>query len=351
MIVTGTSGTSIPSLTAFISLAGDEYETQSVATISTLSQALASASASASKVVTCTTTDGHSLATGVLADFSGLLSGADTTGAEVTVIDENTFSFIAPNVTVTGSVLDAGAQYEFDGAIVEVESVETGLDKNLASGSILTIVTPIVGVDDSAYVDFEGLLGGTDIESEEDLLERVLDRRANPVANFNAAAIRLKAREIASVTRVFVQEVTPYAGAVTVYFFVSDSVSGIPNASQVTAVKNKILEIKPVTTASSDVNVSAPNVVSIAHTIEDLTPNTSTLKAAIEANLRAWYEDLSEDTAIGMDVTVDQIKSVIQNSQDPSNGDFPTSFTLTAPLLTTTVADDEIAIFDSIGFA
>lgn len=348
IIMQGTSGTAIPSLTTLTSKAGDEYETQANVTISTLSQALASANASASLVVTCVTTGPHSLATGALADFTNLLSGANTTAAEVTIIDDNTFSYIAPLVTVTGDVLDTGAQYSFDGVVAEVQSVETGLSKNLGSGSVLSLVTPITGVNDDGFVTFGGLKGGTDQESSESLIDRTISRRANPVANFNSAAIRLKAREIASVTRVFIQEITPYAGAVTVYFFVSDSVSGVPNASQVTTVRDKILEIKPVTTDSVDVIIEAPNVVSVAHIIDGLTPNTQTLKDAIEANLRAWYEDLPEETAVGMDVATDQIKGVIQNSQDPTNGDFPTSFILALPTTTTAVADDEIAIFGSL---
>jgi len=350
MIMQGTIGTAVPSLSTLTSKAGDEYETQLNVTISTLSQVLASANASASKVITCVTTDPHFLATGILADFINLLSGADTTAAEVTIIDDNTFSYIAPNVTVTGDVLDSGARYSFDGVVVEVKSVDPGLNKNLGSGSVLSLVTPISGVNDDGFVTFGELKGGTDEESSESLIDRTIERRANPVANFNSAAIKLKAREIPSVTSVFVQEITPFAGAVTVYFFVSDSVSGVPNASQVTEVRNKILEIKPVTTDQVDVIVSAPNIVPIDHIIDGLTPNTQTLKDAVEENLKAFYEDLPEDTAVGLDITTDQIKSVIQNSQDPTNGDFPTGFILALPTTTTAVADDEIATFGSVTY-
>ncbi len=349
LIIQGTSAVEIPIDTLFNSVPGNQYKTKAAVTISAFMRSLASASADINKVVTCTTATAHDLATGLEIDFSGLTNSANTTGAAVTVLSSTSFSFVAPNVNTTGSVLGTG-QYYFLGAKLEVESVEAGADKNLGSGSILSLVTPIPNVEAQGYVDFSGLLGGTDIESADSYRERILDRRANPVANFNIAAIKQQAFKIPSVTKVYVAEVTPYAGAVTVYFFVQDgsNMVSIPNASQVTDVKDSILDIKPVTIETSDVIVSAPNVISVTHTITSLSPNVSTMRSAIEENLKAFYED---ETDLGLDITLDMIKNVIQNSQDLSTGSFPSAFTLTLPASTVVVNADEIAGFGSVSFA
>ena len=94
--------------------------------------------------------------------------------------------------------------------------------------------------------------GGTDQETEESLRARMLGRIQNPVAHFNVAAITEKAKVIPGVTRVFVQEVTPAIGQVTTYFMRDNEISPIPTGSEVTKVKDSILEIKPANTASTD---------------------------------------------------------------------------------------------------
>jgi len=346
IVVTGTALTFVPALTAWTSVAGDQYLTQADVTLSMISQALISASADVALVVTCTTATAHSLATGVAANFTGLTNGANTSGAVITVIDETSFSFVAPGVLVTGDVLGVSPQYTFTGAKVEIESSDPGLNKNLGSGAVMTIVTPIAGVASNSFVDFNEVLGGTDEETADQLRARILDRRANPVANFNEAAIILQAKTIASVSKVFVLPITPYPGAVTIFFFVGDTESGLPTPSQIEDVRNAILEITPVTTDFDDVFVAAPNVVPVTHIIASLSPGTAAMQAAIEANLNAYYED---QVVFGQQITTDAIKLVIQNSQD-ATGAFPEVFTLTTPAGTVAIASDEIAVFGTVSF-
>lgn len=348
VVITGTALTEIPAGTLYNSIPGNQYVTLETVTLDTIGQSLVTAVADGSRVVTCTVAIAHQLATGVLATFTGLTNSADTVDAAITVLSATSFSFVAPDVSTTGSVLGTGA-YSFVGAKVEVESDEPGSDKNLGSGSILSIVSPISGADPEAYVDFSGLLGGTDVESEESFRQRILDRRSNPVANFNVAAIETQATIIPAVTKVFVSPVTPYAGAVTIYFFVEDGESqrAIPNPSQVAQVLESILEIKPVTTEEADVIVAAPNVVAVSHVIDGLSPNTQTLKDAIDANLEAFYEDTAD---LGLDITVDMLRNVIQNTQDLVTGEFPLLFDLTTPATTTVIDTDEIATYGSTSY-
>lgn len=347
ILLQGTLSSVVPISTNLTSAAGNLYATDIEVTFSSISQSILSASADAQKLVTCVTATAHSLATGASADITNLASGASTTGAVITVIDEITFSFTAPNVTVIGDVIDVGAQYAFIGALVNVESLDTGSDKNISSGAILTLVTPIVGVSSQGFARFGGIAGGTNIETTENLIARTLERRANPVANFNSGAIIQQVRTVSSVGRIFILPITPYVGAVTVLFFVTDTASGIPNASQISAVRTAVLDIYPAHSDPNDLFIDAPTLVPIDHTIDNLSPNDSTLRSAIENNLIAYYADIVEP---GQTITVDQIKNVIQNSQDLSTGNFPQSFDLTIPSTSTTVDTTSIASFGSLTF-
>lgn len=347
IVIVGTNGSSIPISTLYTSPSGNEYETQDSLVLSTITQSLISAIADVSKVITCKTSTVHSLASGIEADISGLTDGASTTGAIITVVDEFTFTFTAPNVTITGDVFDVLAQYTFDGGIVAVESVEEGSDQNLTSGTILTLVTPIAGVEESSFVDFDGVRGGVDIELESDLKERILEKRANPVANFNVGAVLQLAKSIPSVDKVFILPITPFPGAATIYFFVKDTANRIPSASQITQVRNAILSELPITNDPDNIFVEAPNTVSVSHVIDSLAPDTTQMRNAISANLSAFYEDQLD---IGQDVTLDQIKLTIQSTQEPDTGQFPTFFTLTTPAALVTIAADEIAIYGGVSF-
>lgn len=349
IVVQGTLiGASVPALTSYTSASASEYQTQAGLVLALVEQVLLTAVAnSTTKVVTCTTDDPHSLATGIAADFTGLTNSANTSAAVVQVIDDNTFSFIAPDVSIDGSVVGVLPKYSFIGGKVQVESILTGVIQNVSSGGVLTLVSPITNVNSEAFVDNSQLLGGTDGEEVEDFRDRILERRANPVSNFNSAAILKQIRTIPSVSRVFILPITPYPGAVTIFFFVKDTSSGIPTSGQIDAVRAAVLEINPATTDPDDIVVTAPDTVTIDHQISNLAPGIQSMKDAITANLQAFYED---QVTNGMSITVDMIRLVIQNSQDPILGGFPTSFTLDLPAGTTAVSYTEIATFGSVSF-
>jgi len=347
VVLQGTVSTSLIAGTVFNSAAGVPYATLSDVNIALLTQDLVTAVADVNKLVTATTASPHTLASGITASITGLTDGASTASAVVTVVDEFTFSFTAPDASATGDVWSASAAYSFNGAAVEVQSSDAGRATNLATGEILTIVTPVIGISPNAFVGANGVLGGVDAETTEQLRARIISRRANPVANFNAAAIELQARLIPSVTRVYILPITPYPGAVTIYFFVGDTPSGIPTSTQIEDVKTSIVEIMPVTTDVQDVVVAAPNVVPVDIVIDQLVPNTIAMRDAIEANLRAYFEDQVD---MGQLITRNALSLVVQNTQD-TTGTFPDTFNLVTPASTVVLDSDEIAVFGSVSIS
>jgi uncharacterized phage protein gp47/JayE len=209
----------------------------------------------------------------------------------------------------------------------------------------LTIQTPIAGVDNTALVTYGALAGGTDSESDDDLRARFLSRLQNPVAQFNESAITSAAKEIAGVTRVFVQEITPAVGQVTIYFMRDNETPSIPSGAEVTDVRNKLLEILPANTDPSDIIVAAPSAVATAFTFTAVSPDTVTMRTAVEASLTQLF---GENLGVGDDLTADAYRSVIYNTVDTVTGQRVTSFTLSAPTGDIAISNSQIAMMGAV---
>lgn len=341
---TGTAAASIPLGTAMV-VSGSVYETTAGAAISAQVLSVASITRSG-QTATATTTVPHNLANNVPVTISGAVQTEyNVSNAEITVIGLNTFAYQvagAPATPATGTI-SASATF----ASVSIESVDFGEDTNLDAGTELRLQTPLAGVDDILTVDFGAIGGGTDEESDEAFRDRYLERIQNPVAHFNVAAITEKAREVAGVTRVFVQEVTPTPGQVTIYFMRDNDDNPIPDASEVAAVRAVILTIKPVNTSDDDVFVLAPTAVAVNFTFTALSPDTPTMHEAITANLQQLFD---ERVNVGEDVTEDAYRSAIFNTVDTTTGDIVSGFTLSAPSGDVAIADGEIGVLGTVAF-
>lgn len=335
VVIEGTVATTIPISAELTSEDGYVYTTKSASSVVATAFSITGITRSGS-TATVTASD-NPLATG-----SGVvISGANETEYNgtftVTVIDEDSFSYTvsgSPASPATGTLSGA-----IDAVSVSVQSQESGQVYNLQSGAILSLVTQISGID-SIRVKAEGVVGGTDLETDVDLRSRVLESRANPVSNFNAGAIKIQARKVAGVTSVFVKNITPNVGDVTVYFFRKNDINPIPSTSEIAAVKAKIVEILPATSDESNVYVLAPTLVNTDFTFTAISPDTTTMRAAITANLEAFFED---SAVFETSVSEDKYRAAIIETQDTETGEFLQSFTLSAPAADITISDGEIA--------
>lgn len=342
IVATGTAATIIPINTLYQTSDGIEFKATGGVTISAQSISVASITRSGT-TATVTTGAAHNLASNVEVTISGAVETDYNITTAIQVVSSTVFTYTAansPTTPATGTILAA-----FTSALVAVQSVDFGSDTNLLLDSELSLQSPVSGVDDDANVDSGELAGGTDQELDDALRLRFLERPQNPVAMFNVAAITAKAKEINGVTRVFVQEVTPNAGQVTVYFTRDNDLTIIPTAPEVAAVKTHILTIKPATTSDSDVIVSAPSAVATAFTFGSITPNTTTMKTAVEANLAQFF---LEETFVGVDVQQVAFQSAIFNTIDDSTGESLTAFALTSPSADITIASGEIGTLGTV---
>jgi len=341
---TGTVASVIPAGTQVRDASGNIFETDTSLALSAQVISITSLTRSGNVVTATTSSDNH-LGSGQEVDVVGAVE-TDYNGTQtITVTGSDTFTFLidtTPSSPATGTITA-----EFDGGFVDVTSVNTGADQNLDSGAQLSLVTPIAGVDTTAFVQFGEVGGGTDTESDDDLRSRLFQARANPVANFNVAAIEKQARSIAGVTRVKIKRITPYIGGVTILFVRDNDPNIIPSASEVTAVKDAILEILQASSSEDDVFVTAPTPVTTDFTFSAIDPDTPTMRTAIEENLKAFYED---EVDFETDITEDKYRSAIINTIDPETGDSLISFTLTSPSADITVSTDEIGVLGDVTF-
>ena len=344
IVATGTATTAIPVGTLYQTSTSLQFETTAAATISASVVSVSGITRSGT-IVTATTTSNHGLSSFVAVTIAGAVeteyNGAQT--IQVTGLDTFTYTVSgSPTTPATGTITAA-----FTAANIPVQSLAFGVGNNLILDAELTLQSPISGADDSSYVDFGEIGGGTDQEAQDDFRPRFLDRVQNPVALFNVAAITAKAKEINGVTRVFIYEITPAVGQVTIYFMRDNEASPIPTSSEVLTVKTRILTIKPANTDDDDVIVTSPTAVPVAFTLTALTPDTATMRTAITANLQQFF---MESTTVGVNIDEDAYRSAIYNTIDTVTGDRVSTFTLSGPSGDVTIASGEIGTLGAIAY-
>ncbi len=220
-------------------------------------------------------------------------------------------------------------------ATVSVEAVTAGALSNTASGSALTLISPVSGLSSSAVVGVDGLVNGSDIESDALIRSRLFIRIQAPPDGGSSSDYEQWALEVAGVTRAWVAPLEMGAGTVTVRFVRDGDDSIIPDAGEITVVEDYIAERRPVT---ADVYVVAPTAAPITFQIQ-LSPGTTAVKAAVEAELR---DLLFREAAPGVTLLVSHIREAISIAAGESD------HVLVSPAANVTHAIGTMATFGSI---
>lgn len=172
--------------------------------------------------------------------------------------------------------------------VVNCRAVVAGEAGNLASGTTLTLMTPIEGVSSNADVHDE-FTGGVDRETPLELRTRLLERLAQPPSGGGPGSYIAWAKLVEGVTRVWEfgkidENGDPKLGWVTVLFMRDNDDPPFPGVDEIAAVKAKIMEFAPLHLAG--LHVMAPIELALNMTIE-LTPNGNpALEAAVEAAIK-----------------------------------------------------------------
>lgn len=161
-----------------------------------------------------------------------------------------------------------------------IVAVEAGASGDAPTGTPLFLVSPVAGVQSTGSVATD-IDGGLDVETDPQLLNRLLKRIRQPPHGGAATDYELWALEVPGVTRAWVYPLQMGAGTVTVLFVCDGEADIIPGAAKVAEVQAYISERAPVT---AEVFVAAPVSDPLDLAIK-LSPNTAAVQAAVRAEV------------------------------------------------------------------
>lgn len=191
---------------------------------------------------------------------------------------------------LAGTILQRqdGVQYRvladgtFTGTTLQptVVAVEAGAAGDTVAGTPLFLLSPVAGVQSTgaAATDIDG---GLNVETDPQLLGRLLQRIRQPPHGGAAADYELWALEVSGVTRVWVYPLQMGAGTVTVLFVCDGEANIIPTPAKVAEVQAYIDARCPVT---AEVYVAAPVSDPLNMSVKIL-PNTAAVQAAVRAEV------------------------------------------------------------------
>lgn len=357
--IAGTVDAIIPIGTVFNAANGLQYVSDNVGVIAANSIDVLSLVRDGT-TVTVTTNGDHTFSTGLNVLMAGAVEPEYNGTFQVSVIGRNQFSYTiltTPSSPATGTITASG-----DYAPITIQSLDTGSTTNLTNGAILTLGTPIVDVDSTGAVQFDGITGGADLENDDAYRIRILLSRSLIEGVFTNDQIKLAALGVAGNTRAFVinPEIStcdpspstgfiPVAGQVVIYILRDNDTNIIPSQTILNTTKQVILDKGklPANTFQGDVFVFAPIGVQVDFDFSALTPNTSTMRQAVIDQLGAFFEDSVD---FQQDVLEASFLGSIQNTQDLVTGDFMQSFSLNTPTGDVVIGSGEIGVLGSVTF-
>lgn len=226
---------------------------------------------------------------------------------------------------------------------VNVTATETGIDGNSDVGTNLSLVSAVAGIDADATVEGPGgLTGGSDQESDESLLARLLARISDPPSGGGPGDYVAEALKISGITRAF--ELPNQLGAGTVLVLVVDDsrTPPAPSAAKIAEVQAALVAFAPVTAV---VTTAAPLFKELDAAIS-LDPDPATAEGiTASANVDIELDDLLVREAIpGGTTAISKLNEAI--SVAPGENDH----VLTSPTVDVTTTTTELLILGTTTF-
>jgi hypothetical protein len=363
-VITGTSGSIIAS-GATLTSGGKSYTTDSAATVAT--QALAGTSSGPSQYLgRFMTASSHNLASGMTLTFSGCVDASLNGSFVIRVVDATTIEYDL-TTPLTGVPVEPNPVAVGAWGNVRITATETGPNSNLTSGAAVTISSPADGLDADALVTFDGLADGSALESLESWRARVLQGLATDFGTFSADEIRIVAKTVPGVTRVFVRKPVrwtdwqdesqvqngvivstgyPIEGRTRIAFLRDDDADPIPSAAEVEQVRAKIhSDLLPAHVLPEDCEVLAPERYSLQVRFISISPDTPGMRKSIRNHL---LEFLVAKASWGGVLQIDDIRCAIREAYDEDTGQGLERYELDTPTLDIALPVDAYPVLASI---
>lgn len=220
-----------------------------------------------------------------------------------------------------------------------VEAEQVGSDSNNDDGAALTLSTSIVGVD-SACTWESTTIDGTDDETQADGYARYLQDVRNPASGGGASGDYVRwALEVPGVTRAW--EYAIGNNEVAVAFVRDNDGSGaaiLPDSGERDEVQTYVQAKAPITVT---ISIRVLTALTVNVTLGALTPNTSAVQDAVEAELVDLFGREAEP---GATIELSQIDAAISEAAGE------TSHIMTVPAAAVSPTITQIPILGSISF-
>lgn len=216
-----------------------------------------------------------------------------------------------------------------------VQAIDAGTLGNADAGLSLIAVQPLQGIGSTFTVLAPGLTGGVARETLESLRARVIRSYRVIPQGGSAQDYETWSLEVPGITRAWCRGNYLGPGTVGVFVMRDDDPQPIPNAAQLAQVQAHIEPLRPVT---ADVYVLAPVMKPVAYQLR-LTPDTSAVRAAVEAQLRDLH---NREAGLGDSLLLTHIAEAISTATGE------TDHKLTSPLADVTAATNQLLVFGGI---
>lgn len=237
-------------------------------------------------------------------DFHGIQAGGLSREPATYAQGYVTATAVLGSVILDGSVLarSDGQLYVVVGTVTArtttprmyVRAADTGEIGNADSATPLTPTVPVTGYSDFV-VDTDGLIGGTEDESDDSFRQRILFHKQNPPHGGTPSEYIEWSQTKIGVTRVFVMRATPQPGSVTIYFMMDGIGTGIPSAGDVANLLDILQQLAP---ADADVRVLGPAAQVQNVVVTGLLPNTAAMKEAVTEEIKAQFFRKSQPASV-----------------------------------------------------
>ena len=212
-------------------------------------------------------------------------------------------------------VTQEGGTLSADGRLsLTIKAESGGAASNLDPGVKLRLINPYGGVKPEATVGEEGVSGGVDSESDDQLRARLLERVQEPPQGGTAHDYVAWAKEVDGVSRAWAYGTLLGPGTVSVTFVCDDQSDPIPTPEKVAEVQAYLNDPirRPIT---ADVVVYQLQPFPVPITIQGLDPDTEAVRAEVVKELAAMFTREAEP---GEKILVSHIREAISHA----NGEY-----------------------------
>ena len=299
--------------------------------------------------------DLHAAAAGIERRPAGYASGSVTvTGDPGTVIPDG--AIFCTEATDSTPALEYAADSmaiipESGSVTVEVTAVEAGRESNTKKNTVVFALTSIKGL--STVNNPDDITGGTDVESDEDLLERIEEENFRDGATFigNDSDYIRWAKEVVGVGDCIV--VPTWNGPGTVKLIIVDSNGEPANARLIEAVYDHIVSphdrsLRLLPTACAELTVEAATTKKISYTCTGLVyDDTTDIPTIVSQFKELVMKEYSEAKVEGI-LVYNQVRPLITDI--PGVSDFDT-FLMNGAEENIPLSNDEYAAIDQVDFS